>query len=251
MSVAISQAYGITLLAFDASWLHAWSRPIGHGRVMPSHASEALATGAAAVVDGPMFAMCDSPAGSTEAQKYAASQCAQSNFGVFDASGIDLPSFRPDEGITIGSYGDAAFAVDGFVKPDGAVVAVQLYPPLVRNGANIASDVGSNATAEWRAGVALLGNGQVAFAAGAMSMTAFANALIESGATDAGYTDGGGSTRLAHGGSFVGAAENRRVATWIVARPPTNTPAALVGLGLVGGLGVGLYRWLTGSWPWG
>lgn len=251
-----------TIVAFPPSWLGAWAQPIGRGHVLPARASEALAApGVVAALDGAMFSRCDSggspaeAAGLSEAQRYALSRCAAPRFGLYDArAGLNIAPTSPGEGLTISvDAAGVAHANDGATIPDGAVFAAQLYPPLVSSGHNVASNVGSNATAEWRAGLAILDDGRCAFAVGALDMVGFAEALRLAGAVSCGYSDGGGSARLALAdGAVYGAAEDRPVAAWFVARPPSGTDlaTAVVTLGLGGVAATGLWRLLTGSWPW-
>lgn len=243
---------GLTIVRFDPSRLGLWTRPKALvGQVVPSSASEALvATDAEWVLDGTMFNLCDAPPGATEAQRYAASQCARPRFGLYDAArGIDIPSGAPAEGLTIGSYGDgSSFVVDGYTKPDGARVAVQLFPALVRGG-NIVASGSVDTTAEWRAALASMNDGTLALAVAPASMLGFASALKAAGVRDAGYTDGGGSARLASASAVHGASENRRVAFWIT----VNSEGSLLpiaALGAAGAVGAGIFRWLTGRWPW-
>lgn len=254
MSVGLDPVNGLWLAAFPPAWLGAWARPIGNGRTTPSTAGEALAaTGADAVLDGAMFERCDAHAlAGTDAQRYAASQCASLRFGLRDAaSGLSIPPRDPHAGMTIAVANGVASAHDGAAMPDGATFAAQLYPPLVRGGHVVASDApAGNATEEWRAALAIMDDGRCAFAVGAMDMVAFARALRDAGATQAGYTDGGGSARLAMPAAYKGASENRRVAAWLTARAPDESAGLLFSAGVVAAVGAAAFRLATGGWPW-
>lgn len=246
---------GLTIAAFPASWLRAWARSIGGNHTLPSSADEALVSGdAVACLDSVMFTICDDPAGTTESARYAVSQCASPNYGLHDPeTGLSIDAGSPDEGVTIAVVNGVASAYGGATMPDGATFAAQLYPPLVRNGVVVASNTGDNATAEWRAALCILNDGRCAFAVAAKDMVSFATALLAAGATECGYSDGGGSARLAvAGGPVYGASENRRVAAWFLARPPTAPGDGSAALAVVGmtALATGAYRYFTGTWPW-
>jgi hypothetical protein len=262
VSAADAIEYGhvgaVDLAVFPAAWLGAYARPNGPGALVPARAGDALAaTSAAAVLDGAMFDNCDdaSKRRPTEAARYAASRCARPLYGLRDAAaGLDLASAYPARGATLGV--DAAgvgFARPGWSAPAGARVAVQGYPALVLDGRNVADNAaGHNGDVDWRAGLALLGDGRMLFAVGRIDMEGLGAALVRAGARAAHYTDGGGSARLATADhDWTGSAEDRPVATWLLARAPAPSAAGpLLALAGASAAGVGLYRWITGGWPW-
>ena len=208
---------GVTFASFAASRLGVWSDPIpGTADAVPHSPAEALAaSGADVILDGPMFENCNGG-------DYASSQCAVVRFQQLDASnGVSFGTESQSEGITIAVVNGTAVAADGAQVPAGASVAIQCYPALVRAGRNVAdNNAGTNGTAEQRAGVGIMSDGRVVLAAGAVSMAGLASAMIAAGVVEGGYTDGGGSTALwLSDGQRYGASEQRRVATWIIAKP--------------------------------
>ena len=181
--------------------------PLEGDRVRPLRARDALTLATSAVLNGPMFDKCD-PRASYERQS-----CDRIAYAL-RSSTFNAPGRHEGAGCTLSVHGDVA----GFGSPqDSADVVVQLAPCLVRGGASIRqASTSSNRETTWRAGVALLGDGALAFVVGRMPLQAFADAIArELHATDAGYTDGGGSTRLAEHGGAVGSSENRPVASWL------------------------------------
>jgi hypothetical protein len=217
VSVEIIQQGGLTIAAFDPSWLRLYAPPYGPGQTVPTGPSDVLAaTGAQAALNGPMFDGVPSDSNAT--------------YDVIDflhydpAGGISLPGRNPNEGVTIWTDGTVAYASPGGQVPSNAVVAIQTYPTLVQGGASMVdTSVPSNGTAEWRAAIAILADGRVALAVGAMTMGQLAAALIAAGATDAGYTDGSYSTALATPGGTTGPTPHRAVASWIIAVPPDGS----------------------------
>lgn len=249
--VDVWRSGGVTFAAFAASRLGIWSDPIpGTADAVPHSPAEALAaSGADVILDGPMFANCNGG-------DYASSQCAVVRFQQIDlSSGMSFGTESQSEGITIAVVNGTAVAADGAQVPPGASVAIQCYPTLVRAGRNVAdNNAGTNATAEMRAGVGILSDGRIVFAAGAVSMSGLASALIAAGAVEAGYTDGGGSTAMwLSDGQRYGASEHRRVATWIIARPetvlgslmPSTASGRFVAAALVVAIVTGGYAWYT------
>lgn len=228
--IDVSLVHGVHLVTFDASRLGVWSDPIDAGSAVPHTPGEALSlSGADAVLDGPMFANCSS-------STYAGSSCAVVRFEQYDAGrGTSFTGSSSGDGLTIALVDGRAVASDGASIPEGASVAIQCYPALVRNGQVVASNgPGTNGNAEQRAAVCIMSDGRVALATGAMDMVSFATVLAAVGAVDAGYTDGGGSTALwLSDGQRFGASEQRKVATWVVAGPASDL-ASLVPSGVGG-----------------
>lgn len=184
------------------------------GVVKPLTAQEALAqSGARAVLDGPMFKIVGE-GGYASARAFRLDYRVQSEVGTED--GGDATNAR---GITLSIVEGVAIVRGGDDPHPAARVAVQLYPTLVRNGKTVASRE-LNREHTWRAGVAVLSDGRIALAVAPGTMRGFAGALREQlGAVDAGYGDGGGSTRLLlDDGRVFGSRENRRVASWLLLR---------------------------------
>jgi len=214
VSVEIIQSSGLTIAAFDPSWLRLYAPAYGPGQTLPTGPSDVLAaTGAQAALNGPMFDGVPSDQNAT--------------YDVIDflhydpAGGVNLAGRNPNEGMTIWTDGTAAYASPGGQVPASATVAIQTYPTLVQGGQSVVdTSIPSNGTAEWRSAIAILQDGRVAFAVGAVTMGQLAQALIAAGATDAGYTDGSYSTALATPGNTTGPTPHRAVASWILALPP-------------------------------
>jgi hypothetical protein len=215
----------VTAAVFPASWL-----AVAVGR---TSARDILARDPAfaAALDGPMFDDRGRP-------QYLAM-----------GPGAQAPSQFPTRGATLAvDRNGRAQVVDGGVAPADSVVAVQGYPALVRRGVNVASRE-IDTSRRSRAAFGVLADGTVFFAASrAAGMHAFAEALVQLGAVDAAYTDGGSSTALLLGVGGVGgvggaggvgtsprvlvgdAADNgahatdaKRLPSWLLARNPTVT----------------------------
>lgn len=232
----------IWLLPFQPSQLHLGVLKVpGSARMaVPQTALGALqqSPGALAVVDGPMFDICDG-----QPDAYASYQCGLLLYRYLDKSrGIDAPSQRTDRGVTISVMGDRAFALPRDQVVPGASVAVQLYPPLLLNG-QVVTNPDLNQTAEWRTGLVVLSDGRLAFVAGAMALDPFARALRAAGAVHGGYLDGGGSGKMVLAdGTRIGASEDRRVPSWLVVMPVAGTGTGTLvvgGLLAVGAVAVG------------
>lgn len=207
------------------------ARPDGDFHMLSSAQALGQApAGALAVIDGSMFrAVGAQNSGEADTAYYRRVDRGMTNYRLLDtAAEINVASRRPRDGLTISVKPDGAVSVDsGDAVASGAAFAVQLYPPLVRNGSVVASNGGSNAQANWRAGIGVMPDGRIMFAVGRKDMVAFARAMLTAGARDAGYTDGGGSGRIALvGGDTYGSTENRPVPVWIAALPlaPGMTP---------------------------
>ena len=241
------------------------------GTFVPMTAAQAraLLPAAAVVLDGPMFSVCGPDGarrpGESEVARYARVGCGSPDYRVMDtARGIDAPGRYPSRGVTFSLAGGRAYALNGNALAVGAEVAVQTYPPLVRNGRIVATNVGPNAERNWRVGIGVVASGDLIFAVGQADMVAFATAMRSAGARDAGYTDGGGSARgELSNGARVGSSENRRVPIWIAAlgapeTPPPVTPSTPSGSnGQTGGGGAGpvvaigaaaVATWGVGKW---
>ena len=212
---------GLTWVAFPAAQFGIFSAPRTAPGARPSDrapttAAEALeASGALAVLDGPMFERC-------EGRTYAASTCADLDY-LHRAPGLSDPGEHPTRGATLSAWKGGASIAPGAQVDPRAQVAVQLYPALLLDGRNVATDDGTNTDRVWRAGVGLHPRLGVVFAVmPSATMRGFAEALRALGVVSAGYTDGGGSASLlVRGLERVGSSENRRVASWLVALPPS------------------------------
>jgi hypothetical protein len=190
-----------------------------------------------ALVDGPMFSVCGAEnerrAGETDAQRYRRYTCGRPDYRLLDtARGIDVAGRFPTRGATFSVMANGAVSVaSGNVVAPGAAVAVQGYPPLVRDGVNVASNVGPNAERNWRVALCLAPDGNLAFAAGSEDMVSFGVDLRAAGFRQAVYLDGGGTARVlrVQSGAFIGSTEDRRAPLWIAAvalagAPPAPTP---------------------------
>jgi hypothetical protein len=229
--VNVSTREGATVATFDAPLLSIITFPKSGRTVWPSRASEALQAdpSVVAVIDGPMFNNCDS-------RPYATSSCADMDYLHVDAAkqiNYQADSDKRGRGITLSVMPDGSTRWALGASPEsGAKTSVQFYPSLVYNGqVQSVSNSGSNANRVWRAGVAQLSDGKLAFVVAQESLSGFAALLRRLGAVHAGYTDGGGSTAVATRERTVGSSENRPVATWLAVRargsaaPSTSPPA--------------------------
>lgn len=234
-----------TSFTFDPSRLGVYAEAIDPqhpDRFRPLTASEVMTKNkqALAAINGSMFDLC-----SGTPQDYPNATCEQVVYLTRDTQHrrIDIATKRPTDGITVSVAGGK-----GKVKADaqvtaGAKVAVQLYPPMILNGRDVTT-ASLNTDRVWRSAVGIDRNGKIVFAVTQNSMTGMAREMLDHGVVDAGYTDGGGSTRLAiRGQREVGNSENRRVPLWYVAEAsPVVTGKS--GLAIVGGilvLGLGIY----------
>lgn len=230
MSIDLFDVGGLHVAAFHPSQLRVLVQPLGDNRARPWRAADAMrASGAAAVLDGPMFSVCSGqPSSPNPAQQYAASRCDELLYLHYDATaGLSVPSSLPSAGATLSV--DAAGVVTwhrGATPADRARVAIQLNPVLVWDSdVQSTSSGGSNLDRVQRAALVQLEDGRLAFVTGAGTLAGFASSLGSIRVRYAGYTDGGGSTRLATRERWFGANENRPVPTWLAAVPPPNNLA--------------------------
>lgn len=236
--VVVTQNGGLTIATFDPAQLGIVVSPRPDGNVYPLSGSSVTAQhpDVVAALDGPMFEVCDG-------QPYSRSQCADLDYEHFDArSGISYAS-DPDKisrGIAFSVLSDGSVAVSiGGSRPSEATVSVQLYPTLVYDGAvQSVSTSGSNTSIVWRAALALMSDGKLAFIVGRYTLPGFAEALSEIGVVAAGYTDGGGSALLLADGNAFGSSEGRRVASWLVARKRSSVASNVSSLPLFFGIGM-------------
>ncbi len=252
------RAEGLTVLAFAPARLGLYLEPIPGqlGHAVPLTAAEVLARHpkAVAVLNGPMFGTCASEHRyPTQVETYRRSRCSVIDFQHFDAQDVPLSvGRRPGDGVTLAVTADgrAVMEPDNDVPP-GAVVAVQLYPVMVRGGTARGpfANTSSNNSVVWRSAVGILRDGRVALAAGQASLHEFARKLWRAGFVEAGYTDGGGSTSLlVRGATRVGHPENRRVPSWLVFEQDPGDKSG-ISTGLATALAVfgtaGFGYWLT------
>lgn len=216
---------GLTFLLFPPSMLSLYADMSDGSTARPHDVTDAqAATGADAVMDGPMFEKCDPGAG------YASQSCGYVQYRHFDLSnGLNVASRYPGRGVTLSVLSDGSTqAAQGATVAPGATVAVQLYPELVANGSPVSvSNADGSAS---RAALAIMRDGRMAFVVSQpMLMSTFAQRLAGGGAVYAGYTDGGGSTSLGTAaGQYTGSAEHRRVLTWILAKARQSTVLAAI-----------------------
>lgn len=252
MSSAVEQREGLTILPFAPGDLGLYAKsPDADGHVVPTTAAEALAaTGALAVLDGPMFELCGAVSGATQVEQYRNATCAKLQALHIDPRRglrtVGVPSTDGWGGVLSIESGHpvASLAMNRaqFLQTLDLDVAVQLRPTLVADGDALSqSTAGSNTTAEWRAACGILADSRLAFAIGVFSMQEFANRLARAGFGRAWYTDGGGSTRIELAdGTHFGASENRRVASWLTVNRGSSLGSALL-------LGAGM---LAAYWLW-
>lgn len=236
----------LATVTFPPTSLGVYAVPLGApGQLRPLTGAEALqGSGAQAVLNGAMFSYC-----SGAVHDYARTTCEQALYLARDTThrALDVPTRKPDDGVTLAVEGGVVRAYRGGQAPAEAKVALQLYPSLVEDGRNVARAEVNTDNAR-RAAVAVLRDGSVMFAVGRGTMRAFAQELVDAGAAWAGYTDGGGSTRLQRAdGTWSGDPENRRVPVWYTAEVPASRgpsgvsiavwlTAGLLGVGLTGAL---------------
>lgn len=202
---------GIYLYRLAPSSLGIYTPPFTGIRAVPVTASKALAdTGARAVLDGPMFAFCGS---------LPREQCVQAVYLLHDIRrGVHVPSTRPDDGMTLVVTGGAVSVLNRAAMAGD--VAVQLYPELIRGGRVVASRT-RDPERVWRAALGWDGRSLV-FAAGIAPMYEFATKLRAIGLVEAGYTDGGGSAKIATPSGRVGDHEDRPKAAWLIDGPSVS-----------------------------
>lgn len=233
----VTRSDGLTFVSFRPEQLGIVVSPRDAGTVVPMTGREAMATDSdiIAAVDGPMFEVCDG-------LPYSRSNCADLDYVHIDRrAGIDYVS-DPDKasrGITLSVLSDgSSVATMGSSIPPNTLVSVQLYPALVFDGyAQSVSGSGSNNSVLWRAAIAQMRDGNLAFVVGRATLSGFARALASNGVLSAGYTDGGGSALLLADGNAYGSNENRRVASWIVVRKLSAVSSRSV-LPIIAGAGI-------------
>lgn len=175
--------------------------------------------GTVAMMDGTIFTDCSVP------------HCGRANYLAMDTrTGVNYASKHPKCGMTYSFMKDGSIQVaDGASVSKGCFAAIQMHPEVVRNGKNVANqersscDMTPSGRTDYteRAALCITHDGKVAFAVGNGSISAFANDLIKHGIKHAGYTDGGGSTKLIVKGVLNGAQEDRAVPMWLVELDPT------------------------------
>lgn len=232
--MTLQRTNGLAIHAFPASQLGVYA-PELHGSytpnaVVPQRAQDALAaTGALAVLDGPMFTVCGTRAGAS-GDEYERASCARPDFLLYDGTAsapVNLPSRRTSDGMTLSVLRGGTVAVSAGARPaPQALVAVQLYPELVRGGRNMANPARDTDRTQ-RAALGTLADGTLVFVVSdPMGMYEFARRLVAFGVKEAGYTDGGGSGRIAtRAGEVAGNSKNRPVAAWLLDRGPSGTSA--------------------------
>lgn len=219
MPSGLVQTNGLTAYVFPASQLGVLAQPTADGNATPIAPSDVLAMlpSSLAALNGPAYDTCG---GVSE----ASAVCEIPTFAISDSSrGISFAGSRPNNSYTISVVAGQVQVTPGSAVPFGAGVAVQGWLTLVRNGRVVASNDGQNAETGWRSALAVLDSSTLAIVIGYMDMVGFATAMATYlGATDAVYTDGGGSTALVVPQNTYGSTENRRVAAWLVVNPPVG-----------------------------
>lgn len=176
------------------------------GRVRYRRADEVLADDPAIemAVDGPMF-----DEGGRLAVRYL----------DLDA-GIDVKTRRPREGLCFSVVDGVGFVLPHDRVSDGARVAVQCWPTLVRHGEVSRA---SHKTHVHRAALARLNDGRFAFVLGKGHLEHFAHAIAElPDVIDAANLDGGNSTDLlTRAGERRGYPKPNPVASHLVVRRAT------------------------------
>ena len=236
MALILSQ-HPLALVAFPAALLRVRVQRIDARTARPVAPAEAWGSGDAALLDGPMFALCpDTPRASTEAERYRLAHCDRLVYGIHVAGVFTTPSLEPSAGATLAVTRGHATLTPGWSAPPGASVAVQGYPPLVRGGRVVASNVGANAERNDRAAVGILRDGRVAFAILRADMEGFGAALAQHG-DEWIYTDGGGSAYLGvDGRRLAGSTEGRRVPVWLACAGEESGSGGLLAGAVAGGV---------------
>lgn len=222
MKIETHRATGLQFVRFPAKQLGVYldSAGLPLNRARPHTAAEVLdlCPAAEAVLDGPMFHVAD---------RYANYETYK--VGVLDYRYIDTQDGDTADGGALTDRKGCTLSIvppgvslwfDGDHVAPGALAAVQFYPALVRAGRVVAS-AQVNRSKVWRAGIGSI-NEDVVFAVGVATMSDFAHWMLLLGCTEAGYTDGGGSARLAvreQGVPSAGSRENRRVPSWLTCEP--------------------------------
>lgn len=161
--------------------------------------------------------------------------------------GLDVAGSTPDAGATIWVDGGRAGGRYGGSFPPTASVVIQGWPSLVADGRVTATNVGTNAERDTRAGIGVTDAGLIVIVYVVGTMVDLAEAMVRSGAIVAGYLDGGSSSQLRTSGGVR--RDSRRVAPipgWILAEPPAITvgrqlPVAILFLLTAGALGYALW----------
>lgn len=222
MKIEAHRTNGLQYVRFPAKQLGVYldSDGLGANRARPHTAAEVLdlCPEAEALIDGPMFHLGE---GAAEYATYRVGELDYRYVDTQDGDAADGGAATDRKGVTLNIVPPGlAVWFDGDHVAAGALTAVQLYPTLVRAGRVVASGT-INRAKVWRAGVGTIGD-DVVFAVGIASMAEFAAWLLLLGCREAGYTDGGGSTRLCvreHGVPSAGSRENRRVPSWLTCEP--------------------------------
>ncbi len=221
------------IVYFAPAELGIYTKSVAGGFAPISPATILRDADALAALNGPMFDVCGGqslPRGNAE---YAVSRCDVLEYRHQDGS-LQAPGVYPDRGMTFSVLGDGSVRVlHGDHAVQGAKVAIQTYPSLVQDGRSVVAS-SSNTDIVWRSALVRLRDGRMAFAVMIATMSSFADALVDAGALDAGYTDGGGSTAAVTVDGRAGSSEGRPVPSWLVVRKPSGVgawfAAAVVGL---------------------
>lgn len=169
------------------------------GVVLGGDASQALALRSAwAVASGPMFA--------SGRPEYLVRD---------DAAGVDVATRYPSRGAAVSVVDGLAYVAAGAEVLGSAAVVVQGYPRLVEAGRVVA--VADSPRVRRVALAVMEGGARVALVSFTGTMADLARELVDGGAVDAVYLDGGRAAHLEAGGVLVfGFDPAERPAAWIV-----------------------------------
>lgn len=178
-----------------ATWAFAPAESLGV--VLGGEAQQAIAArGAWAVACGPMF--------DRQGPQYLVRD---------DAARADVATRWPSRGATVAVVERLAYVMPGAEALGAAAVAVQGYPRLVEAGRTVAVQAGDRTR---RVALAVMAGGRVvALVSFTGTMAGFARELVDGGAVDAVYLDGGRAAHLAAGGVVVFGHGAERPAAWI------------------------------------
>jgi len=225
-----------TSYSLDPSRLGIYAEPLDRShpdRMRPLKASEVMGRrkDIRAAINGAMFDYCP-----TSPHNYPQATCYSAVYRLRDKKhrDLDVVGTHPSDGITIAVVDGRASFATGNTVPAGATIAAQLWPPMLVNGHDVTNQQ-LNTDRVWRSAMGIDRSGKIVFAITQNSMTGMAAEMLAHGVVNAGYTDGGGSARLAvRGRPEIGHSENRKVGLWFVDEDPPSlfrrNPKTVVGV---------------------
>jgi hypothetical protein len=216
MSVNVTQSDHdqSVVVRFPATWLHIARGPRRDlDQILGDYPRADFA------VDGTMF---ESTAGTD-------------SFLLYDPSmGVDLPTRKANEGVTISVVNGVASARYGGVAEPGATVALQTWPSMVVNGRPQPHDTPANRERVWRLGIGVDSSGQIVVVMLIGAIIDLANRMAREGIVNGGYLDGGSSLAAEARGVFRRvhtAPSGSRIPGWILAVPPDGEPSSITTTG--------------------